>query len=197
MLAAEVPLPLFTRAIFVDWHGVLSRRLFWSSLDKVKRKELQLSNVINSIFRDETVQPWMKGHVSTYDLLTRYFDSSTVSWLEEVIVSESRRARLNRDLIEILLLEKADCYVVLASDNMDCFAKALESRRGQIRIFDDFLVSSELGVLKGDPREFFGPWLRAMGLDFSRATLIDDDAVNVAAFREAGGHGVLYGTELH
>jgi FMN phosphatase YigB (HAD superfamily) len=52
---------------------------------------------------------------------------------------------------------------------------------------DDLVCSSEVGVLKIDPIAFFGPYLRASGLGFAEALLIDDRTDNCAAFTAAGG----------
>ena len=82
--------------------------------------------------------------------------------------------------------------VVLATDNMDCFAEALSTRKFAAGIFDDVLCSSELKCLKEHPREFFGPWLAKHGMRFADAILIDDNPANCTAFELAGGQTVLY-----
>jgi hypothetical protein len=91
---------------------------------------------------------------------------------------------------------------VIATDNMDCFARAFtraRSRRhrpGRQRetladwavICDDIICSSQAGALKSeDPEGFFGPWLTAHGVTFTDAVLIDDRADNCAAFTGQGG----------
>ena len=71
---------------------------------------------------------------------------------------------------------RAEAMVVVATDNMDCFARVFEDarhRRGRLNrawetladwavICDDIICSSQAGVLKSeDPQAFFGPWLAA------------------------------------
>jgi FMN phosphatase YigB (HAD superfamily) len=97
--------------------------------------------------------------------------------------------------------------IVLATDNMDCFAKTFNAARGSRRrldnasrtlaewavICDDIICSSDVGALKAeDPVGFFGPWLAECGLDFSDALLIDDRADNCQAFELQGGSTILW-----
>lgn len=97
--------------------------------------------------------------------------------------------------------------VVVATDNMDCFARAFELARsrwtrrrrdretlaGWAVICDDFICSSQVGALKGkDPRAFFGPWLTAHGVNFTDAVLIDDRADNCTAFARQGGTAIRW-----
>ncbi len=102
---------------------------------------------------------------------------------------------------------RAEAMVVIATDNMDCFARAFEHaqrrRRGPAReretladwavICDDIICSSDVAALKAeDPQAFFGPWLAASGMGFADAVLIDDRADNCAAFTACGGTAIRW-----
>ena len=102
---------------------------------------------------------------------------------------------------------QAEAMVVVATDNMDCFARVFEHashRRGRPNraretladwavICDDIICSSQTGVLKSeDPQAFFGPWLAAHGIGFTDAVLIDDRADNCAAFTREGGAAIQW-----
>jgi hypothetical protein len=95
--------------------------------------------------------------------------------------------------------------VVIATDNMDCFACAFELARRRRRhlkpgrdtladwavICDDIICSSQAGALKSeDSRTFFGPWPAVHGVGFEDAVLIDDRADNCAAFTGQGGTAI-------
>jgi hypothetical protein len=97
--------------------------------------------------------------------------------------------------------------VVIATDNMDCFARAFHnarhSRRRRVQpwetladwavICDDIICSSDVAALKADdPEAFFGPWLDRHGVGFPDAVLIDDRADNCAAFTARGGAAIRW-----
>jgi hypothetical protein len=110
--------------------------------------------------------------------------------------------RVNVALFELLRTIKTHVLVVLATDNMDCFAITFNRARGRRRnptpasetladwatICDDIISSSEVAALKAEePRRFFGPWLSRHGLTFRDAALVDDRADNCEAFATCGG----------
>lgn len=83
--------------------------------------------------------------------------------------------------------------VVLATDNMDCFAAALPALRPLHGVVDALLCSSDLGVLKAeDPERFFGAWLDEHALRPADAVLIDDAERNCAGFERFGGHAIHF-----
>jgi len=192
MINESYPLPIYHHVTFVDWHGVLSQRLFWSSLSRTQRNSLGLDAMLNDFFEVSTAKRWMLGQCSTLDLLNKHVDEPTSRDLFQVVIQETRRARLNATLMRRLEYLRRASFIVIATDNMDCFSEALRLRRGSIGTFDDVLISSEIGALKRDPEAFFGPWLHAMNMRFDQATLIDDDEQNIEAFRNMGGDGWLY-----
>jgi len=115
------------------------------------------------------------------------------------------RMTVNAELFEVLRVIRAEAMVVVATDNMDCFARAFEHARHTRRrlkrdretladwavICDDIICSSQAGALKSeDPQVFFGPWLAAHGVGFTDAVLIDDRADNCAAFTSQGGTAI-------
>jgi hypothetical protein len=81
------------------------------------------------------------------------------------------RMPVNAELFELLRLMRAEAMVVIATDNMDCFARTFEHaqrrRRGPAReretladwavICDDIICSSHVAALKAeDPQAFSG-----------------------------------------
>jgi hypothetical protein len=93
------------------------------------------------------------------------------------------RMAVNAELFEVLRAIRAEAMVVVATDNMDCFARAFERARSRPRrrarpwetladwavICDDIICSNQAGTLKSeDPQAFFGPWLAAHGAGLRR-----------------------------
>ena len=98
-------------------------------------------------------------------------------------------------LVEELRAAKTNHLIVLATDNMDCFWRAVPSIKDLTTTIDAVLCSSQLGVLKKDSVEsFFGPWLRRHNLDFRDALLLDDTAETCETFRVAGGAAIVVTT---
>lgn len=101
---------------------------------------------------------------------------------------------------------------MVATDNMDCFARAFEQSRCRRRrrartgetladwaiICDDIICSSQTRALKReDPQAFFGPWLETHGLGFADAVLIDDRADNCASSTGRGGAAIQWKMGTH
>lgn len=208
-------LPLSRRVIFVDWHGVLSRDPFWTSIRESSTHPLrgQLEARLAGIFAKEstTANEWMKGLLSSEQVITamrihmdrRFRDD----FLARRLDVDCARMKVNVDLFEVLRKLKAHASVVLATDNMDCFVRTFDHARTRGRrpkpesetltdwatICDDIICSSDVGALKAeDPATFFGTWLTAHGLHFRDAALIDDRADNCAAFASQGGTPIQY-----
>jgi hypothetical protein len=208
-------LPLSGRVIFVDWHGVLSRDPFWMSIRDSATHPLrdQLETNLAEVFSRErnTANEWMKGLLSCEQIIAamdiqldhRFRDD----FLTRRLYLDCGRMRVNVALCELLRSVKAVAAVVLATDNMDCFADTFHRARRRRRrlttdsetladwaiICDDIICSSSIAALKAeDPHRFFGTWLTKHGLTFGDATLIDDRADNCDAFADCGGTPIRY-----
>ncbi len=204
---------LWKHVIFVDWHGVLSRDPFWTSIRGSVAHPLraQLETKVGEMFSNASADEWMKGKLSSLDVI-----SNMRIWLDrrfhqDFLVRrlhyDCARMRVNVELFEVLRSLRSRAIVVLATDNMDCFSRTFDQVRNRKRrptsesetladwaaVCDDIICSSDIGVLKAeDPAGFFGPWLFECGLSFSDALLIDDRADNCDAFRSQGGSAVQW-----
>jgi FMN phosphatase YigB (HAD superfamily) len=99
----------------------------------------------------------------------------------------------DRALLAELQKWRQNGFLVLATDNIDCFVEATNARPSLLAKFDGILCSSALGVLKSDsPSAFFGGWLARHGLSFADAVLIDDRHHNCARFSAAGGEAIVF-----
>jgi hypothetical protein len=207
--------PLSGRVIFSDWHGVLSRDPFWTSIRNSATHPLhaQLEAGMAGVFDParNIANEWMKGLLSSDQVIAdmgiqlhgRFRDD----FLARRLDLDCARMTVNVELFEVLRVIRAEAMVVIATDNMDCFARAFEHARRRRRhrkqeretladwavICDDIICSSQAGALKSeDPQTFFGPWLSGHGVDFTDAVLIDDRADNCAAFTGQGGMAIRW-----
>lgn len=207
-------LRLFSRVVFVDWHGVLSIDPFWTSILQSSSHPLraQLVAKLSEVFsQGSTADDWMRGIVTSQEIIGRMgigLDRRfRADFLARRLDVDCARMRVNLQVLKVLRNLRPAVLVVLATDNMDCFARAFgqsharprrpapgsESLADWARICDDIVCSSDIGALKAeDPVRFFGPFLSDYGLSFSDALLIDDRADNCEAFRQQGGSVVRW-----
>jgi hypothetical protein len=208
-------LSLWSKVVFVDWQGVLSRDPFWMSIRENASHPLraQLEANLADVFSREggKADDWMKGLLTSQDIiagmdikLDRRFRED---FLPRRLNSDCARMRINVELVGVLRGIRSQALVVLATDNMDCFARTFDRLRRRARrptsesktfadwalIYDDIICSSDVGALKAeDPVAFFGSWLSDHGFSFRDAALIDDRADNCSAFASQGGRPVQW-----
>lgn len=192
-------LRLWSRAIFVDWHGVLSDQPFWHTILENDRHPLheRLQTAADSLFHKyhDLVVDWMRGRLSSTDVLdvldVRLDRRFREDFLARRLRDDCRQMTPMAPLLKALTEVPAFTFVAVATDNMDCFIQSARHIRGLQPVVDDFLCSSELGVLKAEnPERFFGPRLEQLCLGADQALLIDDSAQNCQAFDRWGGHAI-------
>jgi FMN phosphatase YigB (HAD superfamily) len=194
-------LPLWSKAVFVDWYGVLSHTPLWSSIleDHDHQHHNRLSVGVKGLFASSLlIDAWMRGARSSADvvpLLDLDFDRRhKPDFLLRRLHADCRLMEPDEQRLNALESLRPRILLAIATDNMDCVLEHALSRKRVRRRVDDVLCSSEMGVLKReDPVRFFGPWLMRHGLDFAEALLIDDAADNCAAFESAGGTALTVG----
>ncbi len=211
--------PLWGRVIFSDWHGVLSRDPFWVSIRGSATHPLhaQLEAGMAAVFAsDRTANHWMTGLLSSGQVIAEMGIQLDKRFRDDFLARrldvDCARMRVNADLFDVLRVMRAEAMVVIATDNMDCFARAFARARHRSRgrtgqretladwatICDDIFCSSDVATLKADdPRAFFGPWLDTHGIRFADAVLIDDRADNCAAFTQCGGTAIQWKMGTH
>uniref|UniRef100_UPI003F492E9F hypothetical protein n=1 Tax=Nonomuraea sp. CA-252377 TaxID=3240003 RepID=UPI003F492E9F len=197
------------KVVFVDWHGVLSCDPFWASIRDNARHPLhsQLVESLAPVFTGEGVHAWMRGELSSAQVIAslgikldrRFRDD----FLQRRLLTDCARMRVNVPLFKLLREVKTSASIVVATDNMDCFADTFRRVRKIRRpaghhsaatlaqwafVCDDMICSSDVAAFKSeDPVTFFWPWLSRRGMTFHDALLIDDREDNCAAFRQQGG----------
>lgn len=185
--------------IFVDWHGVLSEARFWTSIrdHPAVATSIDFDRALDTIFTTDIVDEWMRGHLTTREVVAQFLvgedNPLLVAFLEHQVIRECAESSTRRRLVQTLKTLKGSHHLVLATDNMDCFSAALP-RRGDLRaIFDDYLTSTDVGVLKAeDPSRFFMPWLDDHQLAVEDSLLVDDRRKNCDRFCELGGQAIVF-----
>jgi len=206
--------PLWRRVVFVDWHGVLSRDPFWSSILQSDSHRLRdrLQAKLGDIFSQPLSHEWMKGVVTSEQIIEQMALQLPANYREDYLRrrldDDCRNMRVNVALFKLLHRIRDDgAWVVIATDNMDCFKDTFDRIRSApraprataerfaywVKHCDAIICSSDVQALKAeDPVGFFGPFLADWGLDFSDAALIDDRVDNCQAFAQQGGTALRY-----
>lgn len=207
-------LPLWDKAVFVDWHGVLSLDPFWKSLDVIDSSRFRsiLQFELSQLFSSDSasLDDWMRGNLRVQDVTPAAREAlgrrRRWDFLERRFLEDCQQMHVHPELFVQLAALAKDAFVVVATDNAVEFEDAFWAAKGRLRrsdgaprlielaaVIDDMICSGTQGVLKAeDPSAFFGPWLAAHDLDFSEALLVDDRSDNCAAFLAAGGHALVW-----
>lgn len=101
----------------------------------------------------------------------------------------------------VRVLQQKGILVVVATDNMDTFRRYTVPALKLDDLFDDILISSEIGMLKDgpEPRDaipFFDNYLLSKGLQYSDAVLLDDSPDSSGKYQKLGFERVLIDTPL-
>lgn|ERR1700731_1478732 len=195
----QIRLPFWDSVVFVDWHGVLSNDLFWESIrsDPLHRHYASFAASCDRLFRwrRDLVIGWMTGLQSCAQIIAELQRDCDIEldeqYLHDILHRDCRSSALEPTLVEALFRVRPRTFVVLATDNMDCFWANVDRIPIIASVFDAVLCSSELGILKTeDPWAFFGPWLESHRLQFSHALLLDDTPDVCDAFTACGGRAL-------
>ena len=92
---------------------------------------------------------------------------------------------------ELLHRLRVQYPLYLLSDTNEIHFGYVRERVEALRLFEEFVVSFEVGVLKPDPR-IYQEALRRSGLPASACVFVDDRAVNVEGAAQVGMHAVQF-----
>jgi hypothetical protein len=131
--------PLLGRVIFSDWHGVLSRDPFWTSIRRSATHPLhaQLEAGMAGVFDPSrsTASEWMKGLLSSDQVIAEMGIQLPGPFRDDFLARrldlDCARMKVNVDLFEVLRAAQAEAIVVVATDNMDCFTRAHKRHNAQ------------------------------------------------------------------
>jgi phosphoglycolate phosphatase-like HAD superfamily hydrolase len=175
------------KIVFFDWNKTLSHSRFWEQLEDARHPHYEDGKkIFKFLFQDNRsmLNPWMRGELTTDKVLDAISLGTGVSKdiLEKELAESCRNMRFAFEELPEMIgeLKKRGMRCVIATDNMDTFRKYTIPGMKLEELFDDFLVSCELGVLKFDKGEnaesipFFDSFLKERGLGYDQVVLLDD-----------------------
>ena len=177
--------------IFFDWNKTLSYSRFWEQLENKSHPHYKDGQkIFQFLFKDNRslLRPWMQGKLSTGYILEQIKAGTGLSkdFLQEELVKSCENMKFAFSGLDKLIqnLRKNGIKCVIATDNMDTFRKYTIPGMKLHEIFDDFLISCELGVLKFDIDEeqskllFFDTFLSKENKNYNQVALVDDQVDN-------------------
>lgn len=191
------------KVIFIDWNRTLSYSLFWEHLkDSDHINSRHHSTIEKWLFVDnkDIIKPWMLGTESVDNIIDKMSQAIAVDKgliLNELIHSCNNMALCSADIEPLVkLLQQHGVLVVIATDNMDTFREYTVPSLRLDELFDDILISSELGKLKddvlpGDKILFFDEYLMGKGLTYRDSVLLDDSPDSSGKYAKLGFERIL------
>lgn len=185
------------KTIFIDWGHTLSNSLFWSQMaDLDNAYHSYFNKIIEIVFKSDKkmVDDWMRGLFSSEDISSHlekliHLDRRII--LKELKESCERMKYVSDKIPKLIqLLKRKGIKVGVASDNMDTFMRFTYPAMKLNKLFDDFLISSNLGYLKKDLKRgrpiFFEKYIKDNNLDYSQILLIDDSKDTNEIYKKVG-----------
>ena len=175
------------KTIFFDWNKTLSYSRFWQQFEDPKHSHHHTGKLVFEFLfgeRRDLIGPWMRGIKTTNDILSEVSRSTKIphDFLFKELQQSCEQMTLEPEgvLKQIQLLRNKGVRCVIATDNMDTFRDFTIPALKLDELFDDFLISNEIGILKFDVDKdnqripFFDSYLKKFGLEYEDVVLIDD-----------------------
>ncbi len=185
------------KIIFIDWNKTLSYSLFWEQLQTEEHRYHPYGDqIIHSLFNIDLnlINDWMLGKHTTEDVcnfISEHVKLPANIIQQELIVSCQHMKFIDKVIPRLLTkIRKKGIRVVIATDNMDTFRRFTMPALKLEEHFDDFLISSELGVFKytftDDKIPFFDTYLQAYNATYQDVALLDDSPEQTGTYEKKG-----------
>lgn len=169
--------------LFLDWHNTLSTSLFW---DHLYAEDIgTYTSIQNWLFapdQKELVISWMRGQKNCDEIIDRLSNALSFpsKMLDQELIKSCQSARfIDPDIPHhIQRIRQNNIRVILASDNMDVFRRYTVPALELEELFDDILMSNELGALKDDISNDMRPFFQAYQGVLANACLLDDSVAD-------------------
>lgn len=142
------------KTIFLDWNGTICNNVFWEQLNNSTTKEI-FDKITKCLFikHNHLINSWMKNILSMNDIIdivSRETNIDKYFLKEQLIISSLGMNYVDLNIPNIIkLIQIKGIKVVLASDNMDVFKYTITNLKMDL-LFDDLLLSNEIGFLKSE-----------------------------------------------
>ena len=186
------------RAALFDFGGVILR-----TEDPTPRLQLAASlgltveEIYHLVFNSPSARLAATGKVTAAEHMESVRNALGISPDEfpVVIASFWKGDRVDQDLVEYIRELRASKKAALLSNAWDDLRSVLENHWGIINIFDELIISAEIGIAKPDPR-IYQIAVGRLGVLPGEAVFVDDFIENVQAARACGLQAIQFKSYL-
>lgn len=182
------------KAVIFDFGGVLLRTHNWSGRRRWEQKlGLQENEAEAIVFNSDMGRKAQHGHISYAQLLAWVGDYLDLSAAELNAFETDFWAgdALDQDLVALIRHLRPSYQVALISNAFNDLRHSLTDQFQLADLFDPLVISSEVGIMKPDPR-IYQLTLERLGCRPGETVFIDDFAHNIAGAEALGMNGILF-----
>ncbi len=186
--------PVPFRAILWDLGGVILRTEDWEPRHCLDRMlDLPHGKIYELVFESEISRKATVGEATNDDIWMRVGEQLTLSRDELTLVRDEFWSgdRIDKDLIRFIRARTNGTKMGLLSNGWSSTRRFLEERWHIAEIFDDIIISAEVGLAKPD-RRIYQLALDRLGVEAEQTIFIDDFIENLEGARELGIHGIHF-----
>ena len=186
--------PVPFRAILWDLGGVILRTEDWEPRHCLDRMlDLPNGKIYELVFESEISRKATVGEATNDDIWMRVGEQLTLSRDELTLVRDEFWSgdRIDKDLIRFIRTRTNGTKMGLLSNGWSSTRRFLEERWHIAEIFDDIIISAEVGLAKPD-RRIYQLALDRLGVEAEQTIFIDDFIENLEGARELGIHGIHF-----
>lgn len=168
--------------IFIDFNWVLSYKNFWFSLEKSDK--IMFEKINKLLFRDNTkiVNDWMLWKYKSSDICNFLSVNLKVDYdyIYETLLNDCINFDLSDCIRDTLFKLKKYYYIILITDNMDCFTDfTVKNNLEYFSVFDSIFNSADFWYFKVDS---YLDYVKKYNSEIELCYLIDDSKNNCEKF---------------
>ncbi len=186
--------PVPFKAILWDLGGVLLRTEDWEPRHCLDRMlDLPNGKIYELVFESEMSRNATVGEATNDELWMRVGEQLELSSDKLTLVRDEFWSgdQIDMELIRFIRARKTETKMGLLSNGWPSTRRFLDERWHIADIFDDVVISAEVGVAKPD-RRIYQLALDQMGVEAEQTIFIDDFIENIEGARELGIHGIHF-----
>lgn len=168
------------KAVIFDFFGVICSDEYWQFV----KADRNMDNIFHDLQKSVNL-----GVISWQDFLQKVADRTgkNVNAVKHLYESE----QINLPLVAYINQLGKKYKTALLTNASSQFMQPLLEKTGLKDIFDEVVVSSEIGIIKPNPR-IYQYALEKLGVEPAEAVFIDDFEARVQGARDLGMHTILY-----
>lgn len=168
--------------IFIDFNWVISYKNFWFSFEKSDKTAFEKINKL--LFKDNSkiVNDWMLWKCTSFDICKFLSVNLNLDYhyIYETLLNDCINIDLSDWIRDILYKLKKYYYIVLATDNMDCFTDfTVKNNLEYFSVFDSIFNSADFWYFKVDS---YLDYVKKYNSEIELCYLIDDSKNNCEKF---------------